>query len=64
MIERTGIINRDSCKVINICLQYINVNTSQNKLAQAKLRRQRSPFRQNDIATHSVKNKSRVLDFL
>ena len=32
MMERTGISNRDACKIINVCTQDMKLNTSDNLL--------------------------------
>ena len=42
IMERTGLSNRDACKIINACLQDMGLDQSENWLEASKLRRQRT----------------------
>jgi len=45
MMERTGISNRDACRIVNACLKDMNLNKEEFTLEPRKLRRQRILWR-------------------
>jgi hypothetical protein len=53
IMERTGLSNRDACKIINACLQDMGLDQSENLLEASKLRRQRIYWRKKEVAEHS-----------
>lgn len=53
VMERTGLSNRDVCKVVNACLQDMGLDKSENLLEASKIRRQRIYWRQKEVDKHS-----------
>lgn len=53
MIERTGVSNRDACKLINAFLKDMCLDSEENLLEETKLRRQRQRWRQTNLKLHS-----------
>lgn len=52
IMERTGVSNRDACKVINACLKDLKLDVPENILDPAKLRRQRIHWREREVHSH------------
>ena len=53
IMERTGLSNRDACKVINACLEDMGLDQPENFLEATKLRRQRIYWRTKEVEEHS-----------
>jgi hypothetical protein len=52
-MERTGVSNRDACKIVNACLKDLSFDSPQFILDPAKLRRQRNMWRGKDVVEHA-----------
>ena len=53
MMERTGVSNRDACKLINACLKDLKLDKPENILEPTKLRRQRIYWRDKGAESRS-----------
>ena len=57
IMERTGVSNRDACRVVNAYLEDMGLNKPENVLEQTKLRRQRTCWRNKAVSAHDDKLK-------
>lgn len=55
MMERTGISNRDACRIVNACLKDMNMNKEEFILEPRKLRRQRLFWRSKVVESRVQK---------
>ena len=57
MMERSGVSNRDACRIVNAYLQDMRLNKPENLLEQTKLRRQRITWRSKAVSSHASRLK-------
>lgn len=54
VMERSGISNRDACRIVNACLQDMHLDKPENLVTESKIRRQRIYWRTKEVEDRSA----------